>query len=101
MTTTTFRDGPVRVEADLDAVKAARIAQSAHSRKAATTSTRGLLLKIVLAAAAIGLGVPYKMGLSALLGKPLADAMFGLWVLAFVMWIGISGWRWVRRGDEA
>ncbi|WP_255425197.1 hypothetical protein [Zoogloea sp. 1C4] len=42
-----------------------------------------------------------KVGLSALLGKPLADAVFGLWVLVFVLWIGIKGWRWAQRGDEA
>ena len=97
----TFRDGPVRVEADLDALKAERIAQRTRVRKKAPPSTSGLLLKIVLAAAAIGLGVPFKVGLSALLGKPLADAVFGLWVLVFVLWIGINGWRWAQRGDEA
>ena len=46
-------------------------------------------------------GVPFKVGLSALLGKPLADAVFGLWVLVFVLWIGINVWRWAQRGDEA
>jgi divalent metal cation (Fe/Co/Zn/Cd) transporter len=40
------------------------------------------------------------VGLSALLGKPLADAAFGLWVLVFVVWIGIEGWRRAQRGDE-
>ena len=96
----TFRDGPVRVEADLDAVKAERIAQRTRVRKKAPPSTAGLLLKIVVAAAAIGIGVPFKVGLSALLGKPLADAAFGLWVLVFVVWIGIEGWRRAQRGDE-
>ena len=96
----TFRDGPVRVEADLAAVKAERIAQRACVRKKAPPSTAGLLLKIVVAAAAIGVGVPFKVGLSALLGKPLADAAFGLWVLVFVVWIGIEGWRRAQRGDE-
>ena len=76
-------------------------AQRTRVRKKAPLSTGGLLFKIVVAAAAIGAGVPFKMGLSALLGKPLADAVFGLWVLVFVLWVGISGWRWARRGDAA
>lgn len=97
----TFRDGPGKVEADLDAVEAQRRARRALTRKKAQPSTGGLLFKIVVAAAAIGAGVPFKVGLSALLGKPLADAVFGLWVLVFVLWVGISGWRWARRGDAA
>lgn len=97
----TFRDGPGKVEADLDAVEAQRRARRALTRKKAQPSTGGLLFKIVVAAAAIGAGVPFKVGLSALLGKPLADAVFGLWVLVFVLWIGINGWRWAQRGDEA
>ncbi len=59
-------------------VETRRRSQRARVRKKAPPSTSGLLLKIVLAAAAIGLGVPFKVGLSALLGKPLADAVFGL-----------------------
>ncbi len=82
-------------------VETRRRSQRARVRKKAPPSTSGLLLKIVLAAAAIGLGVPFKVGLSALLGKPLADAVFGLWVLVFVLWIGINVWRWAQRGDEA
>lgn len=77
-----------------------RGAQRARIRKKAPPSKAGMLLKIAGAAAAIGLGVPFKVGLSALLGKPLADAVFGLWVLVLVLWIGINGWRWAQRGDE-
>jgi hypothetical protein len=89
------------VEADLDEIRAERQARAARNRKGASPSTASLLLKIVVAVAAVGLGVPLKMGLSALLGAPLADAVFGLWVLVFVLWIGINGWRWAQRGDEA
>jgi len=96
----TFRDGPGKVEADLDAVEAQR-RERRRTREKAQPSTGGLLFKIVVAGAAIGLGVPLKLGFAALLGKPLADAVFGLWVMVFVLWIGINGWRWARRGDEA
>lgn len=34
-------------------------------------------------------------------GKPLTDAVFGLRVLVFVLWIGINSWRRVQRGDGA
>lgn len=97
----TFRDGPGRVEADLDDVRAERRARGARNRKGVSPSSAGLLLKIGVGVAAIGLGVPLKMGLSALLGAPLADAVFGLWVLVFALWIGINGWRWLQRGDRA
>lgn len=78
----TFRDEPVQLEADLNAVKTE---QRARKQKAPAPSRAGLLLRIVLAATATGSGVPYKIGLAALLSEAVANAVFGLWVLAFVL----------------
>lgn len=92
LTWTIYRNGPAWLEESREDDRARR-----RARRARAPGTVGLLLRGGIAAAAIGIGVPFHADLAVLIGKPFANAIFGLWALAFGLWMLINLWRWLGR----